>query len=108
MVLIVAENWFPANKSADVGKKYLEVIKKYPDDKSVYKSILQTAVWTSYEGMRTISVISVMPGKVKEALDITTNRLLMLSVVEGYRYEIHVAYDLVEAMPFVGLSAPKE
>ena len=31
---------------------------------------------------------------------------MIAKVVEGFQYEIHVAYTLVEAMPFVGLAAP--
>jgi hypothetical protein len=108
MVLLVTENWWPANKSAEVGKKYLEAMKKYPDDKSVEKPILRSAVWTTCEGMHSITVSSVLPGKVKEVMDIAYNRLLMLSIIEGYRFEIHVAYDLAEGMPLIGLSAPKE
>jgi len=39
-------------------------------------------------------------------MDLASNRLLMLAAVEGFRYQINFAYDLVEAMPFVGLKAP--
>ena len=105
---MVTENWFPAGKSAEVGKIYLESMKKFPDDRSIVKPIVPSALWAVKEGMHGIGIYSIKPGKVKEALDLETNRNLMLSSIEGYVYITHIAYDLVEAMPFVGLAAPAD
>ena len=105
---IVTETWWPVNKGAEVGKVYLEAMKKFPNDKSIVKTIVQAAIWAAKEGMHGISIYSIKPGKVKEAMDIETNRALMLSSVEGYVYATHIAYDLVEAMPLVGLTAPAD
>ena len=105
---MVTENWFPAGKSAEVGKVYLESMKKFPDDKSIVKPIVRSALWAAKEGMHGLGIYSIKPGKVKEALDLETNRNLMISSIEGYVYIIHIAYDLVEAMPFVGLAAPAD
>ncbi len=108
MVLMVEESWWPPGKSADVGKIYLEAMKKYPDDKTITKPIVRSAIWAVKNGMHSILVDSIKPGKVKEALDIAHNRSLMISTsIEGYRYQINIAYDLVEAMPLVGLAAPE-
>jgi hypothetical protein len=108
MVLIVSESWWPAGKSAEVGKMYIEIMKKYPNDKSISKPLVLSSVHATKEGYHAIGISSIKPGKVKEALDIGTNRLLMISAaIEGYRYELYVAYDLVEAMPLVGLQAPE-
>ena len=105
---MVTENWWPADKSEKVGKLFLELMKKYPDDKSIVKPILRSALWAEKKGMHALGVYSIKPGKVKEAMDLETNRNLMLSSVEGYVYIIHIAYDLVEAMPFVGLTPPAD
>jgi hypothetical protein len=107
MVLLVTEGWWPAGKSEEVGKLYLEIMKKYPRDKTITKSIVPGAFWAVKEGMHVITVTSIKPGKFKEAMDITTKRLLMMASIEGYRYQINIAYDLVEAMPLVGLKAPE-
>jgi len=106
MVLLVAEIWYPAGKGPDVGKLYLETVKKYPDDKSIAKRET-IAIWAVKEGMHSISVYSIKPGKVKETMDIANNRMLMLSSIEGFKYQINIAYDLVEAMPLIGLKAPE-
>ena len=105
---LVTEGWWPANKGAEVGKVYLESVKKYPDDKSIEKPIVRAAFWTAKEGIRSVSISSIKPGKVKEAMDLATNRLLMLSSVEGYVFFMHIAYDLVDGMQFVGLAAPAD
>ena len=105
---IVTETWWPVNKGAELGKVYLESMKKFPNDKSIVKPIVPSAMWATKEGMHGISIYSFKLEKVKEAMDIETNRNLMLSSVEGYVYTTHIAYDLVEAMPFVGLAAPAE
>jgi hypothetical protein len=108
MVYLVAETRYPANKAGEVGKKYLEVMKKYPQDKSISKPIIPSAIWVTHEGIHGLVVYSIMPGKVKEAMDMANNRLLMLSTIEGVRYDVRIAYELAEALPLIGLSAPKE
>ena len=106
VVYIVTEHWWPPGKSGEVGKLYIEANQKFPDDRSISKPVIQSAVWSVQEGMHSITVYSALPGKVKEALDIASNRLLVLAAIDGFRYQINVAYNLVEAMPFVGLKAP--
>ena len=107
LVYIITEHWWPPGKSEEVGKIYLEAMQKFPDDRTIVKPVIQSAVWPVQEGMHSITVSSVKPGKVKEAMDISTNRLLMLAAaIGGFRYQINIAYDLIEAMPFVGLQAP--
>ncbi|MFX0006291.1 MAG: hypothetical protein ACFFAV_06125 [Candidatus Hermodarchaeota archaeon] len=105
---IVAETWFPANKAAEVGKLYLEMMKKYPDDRSIAKPIIQSSIRSVKDGIHALGVSSIKPGKVKEAMDLLSSRLLMMASIEGYVYEIYITYDIVEAMPLVGLQAPPE
>lgn len=108
MVYIISEHWWPPGKSEEIGKLYLKAMQKFPDDRSIAKPVIQSAVWPVKKGMHSITVSSVQPGKVKEAMDLSSNRLLLIANdIEGFRYSINVAYDLVEAMPFVGLTAPE-
>jgi len=104
---IIIEAWWPAGKSAELGKLYLEVMKKYPNDKTIGKPIVPVAVWPDKDGMHSLVIDSIKPGKVKECIDLAANRELMMSSIEGYRFQYNIAYDLVEAMPFVGLTAPE-
>ena len=106
-MLLVTQHWWPHGVSTKVGKIYLEVMKKFPDDKTIVKPIVPSAIWSEKEGTFSTTISAIQPGKVKEAMDLAMNRLLMLAEsIEGFRYEIHIAYDLVEGMPLVGLAAP--
>jgi hypothetical protein len=106
-VLIVTQHWWPHGASSKVGKLYLEAMKKYPDDKSISKPILRSAIWNVKDGTFSMTVSAIQPGKVKESMDLAMKRLLMLAeAIDGFKYEIHIAYDLVEGMPLIGLAAP--
>jgi hypothetical protein len=106
LVYIVTETWWPPDKSEEVGKTYLKAMNKFPDDRSLGKTTIQSATWAEKDGFRSITIYTVKPGKIKEAMDQHMNRLLLLGAVEGYRFQVNVAYDMVESMPFVGLEAP--
>ena len=107
-MLIVTQHWWPHGVSSKVGKIYLEAMKKFPDDKTISKPIIPSAIWNEKEGTFSMTVSAIQPGKVKESMDLAMKRLLMLAEsIDGFRYEIHVAYDLVEGMPLVGLAAPE-
>ncbi len=107
-MLIVSQLWYPVSKAPDVGKLYIEMRKKIPDDKTVAKPIIRTAIRATKDGLHNITIASIKPGKVKEALDLTHKRLLMFGAIEGIKYETYIAYDLGEAMPLIGLQAPSE
>ncbi|MBY9014171.1 MAG: hypothetical protein KGD68_00625 [Candidatus Lokiarchaeota archaeon] len=107
-MLIVTQHWWPHGASSKVGKIYLEAMKKYPDDKTISKPILRSAIWAVKDGSFSITVSSIQSGKVKESMDLAMKRLLMLAEsIDGFKYEIHIAYDLVEGMPLIGLAAPE-
>lgn len=107
-MLLVVEMWYPANKGPETGKVYFEAMKKFPDDKTISKPIIRTAIHATKDGMHNISISSIKPGKVKEVMDLAQGRMLMFAAIEGFKYTIYIAYDLAEAMPFVGLEAPTE
>ncbi|MFX1455901.1 MAG: hypothetical protein ACFFDB_11065 [Promethearchaeota archaeon] len=108
MVYLVTEHWWPNSQSEKVGKVYQEVMKKFPEDRSIARPVIQSAVWPSNGKMHSISVSSIKPGKVKEAMDIAYNRFLMFSnEIEGWEYILNIAYDAVEAMGLIGLEAPE-
>ncbi|MFW9941256.1 MAG: hypothetical protein ACFFFT_09455 [Candidatus Thorarchaeota archaeon] len=108
MVLIVSQTWYPATQAEKAGKAYLEALQKYPEDRSIAIPIIRAAVKMTKKGIHSISITSVKEGKFKEAMDLAINVSLFLSErVESYKSTIDTYYDLVEAMPFVGLKAPE-
>jgi len=108
MVLLVTQTWYPPSQTEKAGKVYLEAMKKYPEDRALGKPILRSGIKLEKEGIHGIAVFSVKEGKFKEAMDLAVNRMFILGEIEGMRMSIDTYYDLTEAMPFVGLSAPQD
>lgn len=106
MVYVVTTSVYPAIIAEEAGKKYIEVMKKYPIDKSIEKALVPVAVKQTLEGMYVISITTVKQGKIKEVLDIESKRMLELCKIEGYKYSIEIMYDAVEAMGLLGMEAP--
>ena len=107
MVIVVATTYFPAGKSAEVGKKYLEVLKKFPTDRSIDKPILPVGVRTTSNGMKAISVTEVKVGKFKEYMKRFYQNILEYFDIEGYKVDFEVFMSGAEALPLVGLEMPE-
>ena len=107
MVILIAESWFPHGKSEAVGKKFLEVRKKFPPDRSIGKEVL-LAIDATEKGMHAIAAYEVKDGKEKEALIRLQQVQLMYTDIEGHRYSIKTYLSAVEAMPLIGLKAPED
>ena len=108
MVLVMSTSYFPAAKSAEVGKKYLEVLKKYPPDRSISKIILRVGVRITPDGMKAFTISEVKEGKFNEFMKLVYEQILLYSDIEGYRSEIEVFMSGTEALPLVGLEMPEE
>lgn len=104
----MSTSYFPAAKSAEVGKKYLEVVKKYPPDRSISKIILRVAVRITPDGMKAFTISEVKEGKFNEYMKLAYEQILLYSDIEGYRSEIEVYMSGAEALPLVGLEMPDQ
>ena len=103
---IIATSVYPSDKATEVGKKYLEMLKKYPPDDTL-GSIIATAVKTTECGIRVLTVREVKKGKLEESLQRTGDALAMFLSIVGYEYSIDVYFSVAEALPFIGMSLPK-
>ena len=79
MVLVMTISYFPADKSEEAGKVYLEVDKQFPRDKTLSKLLVPVAVRVTPEGMKSISISEVKEGKVREFLERVYEQLLIFS-----------------------------
>ena len=106
-MVIITTHW-PHHAAEDVGKAYLEVMKKYPVDRSLYKAAVASAVKATKDGIKAIAVDDVKEGKLQETLDLVYRRMLMFGkVVKELRYEVEVYMSGTEAMPMIGLQMPE-
>ena len=108
MPMVIIKTQWPHSVSEDVGKAYLEVMKKYPVDRSLYKAAVASCVKATNEGLKALAVDDVKEGKLQETLDLVYRRMLMFgNLVKDLRYEIDVYMSGTEAMPMIGLQMPE-
>lgn len=108
MPMVIIKTQWPHHVAEDVGKAYLEVMKKYPVDKSLYKAAVSSCIKATNEGFKALAVDDVKEGKLQETLDLVYRRMLMFgNLVKDLRYEIEVYMSGTEAMPMIGLQMPE-
>ncbi|MFX1443994.1 MAG: hypothetical protein ACFFHV_11310 [Promethearchaeota archaeon] len=98
---------FPANKSREVAKTYLEVVKKYPIDRNLEKPIFQGAIRSDEGGITTVGITEPKPEKMDEYLVRLQDSMVMYHDIDGFKYKIEVWYSVVEAMGMLGMKAPE-
>ena len=107
MVYIVVESIIPHDKAAEAGKKWLEVTKKFPPDRSVSKQLM-VAIRPTSRGMISLGAWEVKEGKEKEALVRMNESMLMFAEIPGLRYSIKTFLTAFEAMGLIGLKPPED
>ena len=107
MVIIVVKSLVPHEKAPEAGKKWLEVTKKFPPDRSVSKQLF-VAMRPSVKGFIILGAWEVKDGKEKEALIRMNESMLMFTEIEGYKYSIETFMSSVEAMGLIGLKPPED
>ncbi len=100
--------WIPHAKAPKAGKMYLESLKKFPQDRSLAKTLLSNAVAATKDGYKIVSADEIKDGKLKEYIASLNKTLLFLAdSIEGYHYQVEVMSTLVEAMAVLGLELPE-
>ena len=107
MVYLLSTVWFPPVKGEEVGKKFLEVVKKNPEDKSLGKTVLAGALMRTKYGIKAISIYEAKEGKLEAALEWINENLASYSEVEGLNSRVDTMATLVESMELVGLKVPE-
>ncbi len=107
MVYLLSTVWFPPVKGEEVGKKFLEVAKRYPEDKSLGKTVLDGALMRTKDGIKGISIYEVKEGKLDAALERVGDVLGAYSEIEGVNSRIDTMATLVESLDVIGLKPPE-
>ena len=103
---VITTSVYPSDKATEVGKKYLEMRGKYPPDETL-GSLLVSAVKTTEQGIRVITIREVKKGKLEEALQRAGDLLAMFLSIVGYEYSIDVYFSVAEAMASIGMSSAR-
>jgi len=84
---------------SEAGKLFIEASKKFPDDKSLSKRLLNNAVAATKEGYKVVNADEIKEGKLKEYFKQANEQLLFFAEgIEGYKYQIEVMSSVIEAM----------
>ena len=99
--------WCPLGKIEDSAQIFLDNMKKYPPDKSIYRFLVPIGASTTRDGVYIITVLKVKRGRYEDALSIVNQLMLGFSKLEGFSYEIKTLMDGPEAMELLGLKMPE-
>lgn len=108
MPYLVAFAKWPTDKTAEMVKKAIEVVKKYPEDRSLGEPVIPNAFKGGLEGMRSISITEVKKGKLEEAITRSREIAMMYAAsVEGFEYSMEVWATQIEGWSSIGQTPPE-
>lgn len=100
---VVVRARYPNDIAPEVGKKYLEVMQKYPDKPSIAEPTVLAAVRSTQRGITVISMSKVKKGKADEALDYVWKRMVEFNSIPGFRYTVETWLEVTEALKLIGM-----
>ena len=104
MVYIEVKAFYPPQEGGEIGKLFIEVLQKFPEDENMLKRIL-TMVRARKNVNEAITIYEIVDGKYKEALVWIGTMMQEYMVSENFSYEANTYLNAAEALPIVGLSA---
>ena len=107
MVLVLSTTRFPVSKAKEVSKRYIEVAKEFPPDRSLAKDILRLAARITGNEIESIGLSEVKEGKYEEVLKRSMKLQLKFADIEGINFKNEIFLSGVAAFPLVGLEMPE-
>jgi len=106
--LITFASW-PGHKSVEVIKKTYEVLKKFPEDKSLGENLTPgNALKGTKEGFQSITVQKINKGKLEEAYSRSIGVVNFYAMaIEGFDYKVEIWSTNDEAYGSIGQKPPK-
>ncbi|MHA1987599.1 MAG: hypothetical protein ACW98D_13250 [Promethearchaeota archaeon] len=102
MTYLVTTVKYPSHIAAEVGKKYLEAIQKFPPGKTPGQVIVQAAVKGTTDGITVFSITQVKDEEFIEASRYIGNMM----EVEGLEYSTEIWTEVQDALEIIGLKLP--
>ncbi len=104
MLLIMLTTWYPPHKATQAAKKFLEVMKKFPQQSFEKKWL--GGVKSDEDGIKSVWLTEVEKGKLEEAFNLTAKREAEYLGIEGYKFKVETLMTFEDAMPLIGLEMP--
>jgi hypothetical protein len=105
MPYLVTTVYYPSDIIDEVIKTYLDMVKKYPYDKSLGEEVVHGSIRTR-DGIKVLHIIDVKKGKLEKAVDFSNKRLAMFYGVDGYESKTQIYSTIEEGFDILGLKAP--
>ena len=105
MPYVVVTGWYPTDIEKEITPKYLEMVKQYPFDRSLGKETIPVAISTNKKGVKALAVIDVKEGKLEDALNWASKRMVFLQSIKGWEYKIRVWSTIGEALELSGINS---
>ena len=103
MPYIVVKSRYPTHKVPEVAKRYLEMVEKFPQDKTLSEAVVPSSIKATEQGIEVMGISLVKEGKLEEALSRTTQMMVMYHDIEGYEYSVEVQNTVWEGLEFIGM-----
>jgi len=106
MPYVVTTFWYPLDKTDEVVKVGLEVLKQFPEDKSLGTRVVPLAVDTSDRGMECMIITEVVEGKLDAHVLRVGKAMMMYKNIEGFRFEVKVWNTASEGFSLINMKSP--
>ncbi|MFX0153077.1 MAG: hypothetical protein ACFE9Q_00995 [Candidatus Hodarchaeota archaeon] len=106
MTYIVTAAKYPTHIGVEVGKKYLEALKKFPLGEGPGEAIVQAAVRGTIEGTKVFSITKVKDEEFVSTWRRISNMMALFIGIEGFSYTMEVWAEVQDALDLVGLKLP--
>lgn len=109
MVYIITTAWYPSHKAMEVGKKFLELLKKYPPGSGPGEAIIPVAVTTTKTGIKVMTIREVKDDQAQEFADASTyvgKNMAEYLNIEGFEYKTRNWASVESALETLGLKMP--
>ena len=98
MVYIILKSFYPFQKADEVKEIYMEVMKRYPPDKSIAELVIPIAGRATEKGSEGMTVWKLKEGKFDEFVKRLMASMVEFYKVEGFGYRVEVWSTLEESL----------
>ncbi len=98
MVYLVLKSFYPTHKAEEIQKIYMELLKKYPPDKSVAETLVRGAGRPTEKGLEGMSIWKLKEGKFDVLAKRIMSAMAMFNNVEGFGWTVEIWATAEESM----------
>ncbi len=108
MVYVFITSTFPANKSEELAKLWVDTYSEYRKaQRPLSKVLIKNAVKSRDSGIETTGIHDVKEGKLEEYLLLEQSYMAKFHSIDGFKYKIEVRFKATEALEMIGLKLPE-